>query len=329
MNPYILIFHNGTVMSENDMRIVSTCKMDVHRFPFDTQRCNISFGSAIHSVEEVRLRASLDSSRITEFSREVMKTQGEWDFLQLTVLNTNFTYGGRAWEQLIYTFSIKRRPLLHIIIFLVPILFFLVLDLASFFISDECGEKLSFKVTVLLSISVLVLILNEILPSMSNKTPLIATYFIVIFALMLLSVLETIFVMYLKERSSRECDSKCRVKEETLNIGSTDDTSLSTGTCFCKESRGKQHELLPVTEEVNNSLKSSESQVLLLILDELRQLQRSVSVHVSGEHGAHGLCVWAKHINAAFFVFYLAAVALFLPWIYREWNDALITTDFG
>lgn len=69
----------------------------------------------------------------------------------------------------------KRRPLLYVINFLLPIVFFLTLDLASFFIADHRGEKLGFKVTVLLAISVLLLILNDILPSMSNKTPLIGT----------------------------------------------------------------------------------------------------------------------------------------------------------
>lgn len=70
----------------------------------------------------------------------------------------------------------KRRPLLHVINFLLPILFFLSLDLSSFFISDHRSEKLGFKVTVLLAISVLLLILNEILPAMSNQTPLIGLY---------------------------------------------------------------------------------------------------------------------------------------------------------
>lgn len=70
----------------------------------------------------------------------------------------------------------KRRPLLHVINFLLPILFFLSLDLSSFFISDHRSEKLGFKVTILLAISVLLLILNEILPAMSNETPLIGSY---------------------------------------------------------------------------------------------------------------------------------------------------------
>lgn len=73
-------------------------------------------------------------------------------------------------------FTMKRRPLLHVINFLLPILFFLSLDLSSYFISDHRSEKLGFKVTVLLAISVLLLILNEILPAMSNRTPLIGSY---------------------------------------------------------------------------------------------------------------------------------------------------------
>jgi len=61
---------------------------------------------------------------------------------------------------------------MHFINFQLPILFFLILDLASFFIPDR-GEKLCFKVTVLLGISVLLLILNDILPSKSHRCPLI------------------------------------------------------------------------------------------------------------------------------------------------------------
>uniref|UniRef100_A0A3Q3XKG1 Uncharacterized protein n=1 Tax=Mola mola TaxID=94237 RepID=A0A3Q3XKG1_MOLML len=121
--------------------------------------------------EELQLFPFSNSCRATQFSRDVIRTQGEWEFLQISVTSLNVTYYGRTWEQLIYT----RRPLLHVINFLLPILFFLSLDLASFFINDHRGEKLGFKVTVLLAISVLLLILNEILPAMSNKTPLIGT----------------------------------------------------------------------------------------------------------------------------------------------------------
>lgn len=48
LNPFLLVSYDGTVSSEEDMKVVSTCKMDVHKFPFDTQSCNLSIGSALH-----------------------------------------------------------------------------------------------------------------------------------------------------------------------------------------------------------------------------------------------------------------------------------------
>ena len=56
---------------------------------------------------------------------------------------------------------------------ILPLLYFLVLDVASFFISEARGEKLSFKVTLLLSISVLLLILQDMLPSTTKELPYI------------------------------------------------------------------------------------------------------------------------------------------------------------
>ncbi|XP_029977825.1 5-hydroxytryptamine receptor 3A-like [Sphaeramia orbicularis] len=324
-NPYMYVSNNGIITSEEDVKVVSTCQMDIYKFPFDTQRCNISIGSAIHCVEEVRLLPSSNSSRATQFSREVMKTQGEWEFLHLSVGNYNFSFDGKQWEQLIYTFTMKRRPLLHVINFLLPILFFLTLDIASFFISDHRGEKLGFKVTVLLAISVLLLILNDILPSMSNKTPLIATYCIVIFALMLLSLLETILVTYLMEKSLAS-QKKQRMRgnteeKDTTRNQNTEDKKRSICSCICKEEGEKQHELLPVVQEVNRAFKCEDSHVLLLILEELKELQKTLSVHFRDRDDAGHTSAWASRINTGFFFFYIVVVSLFLPLIYNEWKS--------
>ncbi|XP_041819277.1 5-hydroxytryptamine receptor 3A-like [Chelmon rostratus] len=322
LNPYMQVSYDGMVTSEEDMKVVSTCQMDVHKFPFDTQRCNITIGSAVHCVTEIRLTPFSNSSRVTQFSREVMRTQGEWEFLQLSVTTTNFTFHGKYWEQLVYTFTMRRRPLLHVINFLLPILFFLSLDLASFFISDHRGEKLGFKVTVLLAISVLLLILNDILPSMSNETPLIATYCIVIFALMLLSLLETILVTYLMEKDKETLRDDCKDKQENGKVANcnSEEKRRTCCSCICKVSDGeKQHELLPVAEEVNNSIQSGEPHVLLLILEELKELQKALNLHLGCREEGGKSVQWAARINRAFFMFYITTVSLFVPLIFMEW----------
>lgn len=54
MNPYVVVTYDGLVASDQDMKVVSTCKLDVHKFPFDTQSCNITVGSATYCGETGR-----------------------------------------------------------------------------------------------------------------------------------------------------------------------------------------------------------------------------------------------------------------------------------
>ncbi|XP_016532062.1 5-hydroxytryptamine receptor 3A-like isoform X2 [Poecilia formosa] len=318
----VMVNFDGTIIAGDDIRVVTTCKMDVHKFPFDTQECSLSIGSSVYCEKEMRILPSSNSSRVTQFSQQIMKTQGEWEFLHLSVNNSLITYENRSWDMLIYTVTIKRRPLLHVINFLLPILFFLSLDLASFFISDHRGEKLGFKVTVLLAISVLLVILNDILPAMSNRTPLIATYCIVIFALMLLSLLETILVTYLIDKDSEDELGLCDSGEEKNKQMKTKDCSTEIkkqNGCSCSHrvcEGEKQHELLTVDDEVNNSDHSRDASALL---SELKKLQNMMHQHFGPREERVKSVFWARRINRLFFIFYVLTVLLFLSFILMEW----------
>lgn len=123
-----------------------------------------------------------------------------------------------------------RKPLLYVVNFIVPLFYLLVLDVASFFISEARGEKLGFKITILLSISVLLLILKDILPSTEDNLPMIgessrqvwlhrilshslfwplflANFCVGVFALVGISVLEAMVVTFLCDLDSF-CDQK-------------------------------------------------------------------------------------------------------------------------
>lgn len=52
-SPFLRVFYSGTVRRLNDMVLVSTCKMQVYKFPFDIQSCDLSFKSVMHSGEPV------------------------------------------------------------------------------------------------------------------------------------------------------------------------------------------------------------------------------------------------------------------------------------
>ncbi|XP_076616556.1 5-hydroxytryptamine receptor 3A-like [Chaetodon auriga] len=216
-SPYLSVTNEGLVESRNDQVVVSTCRMQVYKFPFDTQICTLSMKSALHS-DEIKFDVILNSSKITELSREVMRTQYEWLFLNMTVAKTTVSTFGYDQSMVIYTISMRRRAVLYIVNFLLPVFFFFFLDLASFLISDTGGEKLGFKVTVLLAVTVMQLILNEILPASSDRIPLIAVYCIGTFALMMLSLLETILVMYLIEKDNQPDEEQSRSEDKQSKV---------------------------------------------------------------------------------------------------------------
>lgn len=48
-SPYLTINSSGTVLVHNDQVLVSTCMMQVYKFPFDVQSCTLSIKSVVHS----------------------------------------------------------------------------------------------------------------------------------------------------------------------------------------------------------------------------------------------------------------------------------------
>ncbi|XP_045925189.1 5-hydroxytryptamine receptor 3A-like isoform X1 [Micropterus dolomieu] len=330
-SPYLTVNSRGEVEVMNDQVLVSTCGMHVYKFPFDIQSCNISFKSVVHSVEEIHLVQYLNSSEATESSRELMRTQYEWLFINMTVTNKTVETFGFKQDVMIYTISIRRRSALYIANFMLPVLFFLCLDLASFLISDSGGEKLSFKVTVLLAVTVLQLILNEILPSSSDKIPLIATYCIGIFGLMLLSLLETILVMHLMEKDSQddEADKDQSLSEDCNKQSKANfhkyDAEMKKWT-LCDVSTGETpSELLSEAKEGSSSKLTEECHDSEKLSDDLREVLKTLIVLLNSkkEEGKPGY--WArvtKRINKAFFIFYVIAASLFLLCMCISWTYA-------
>ncbi|KAK1905686.1 5-hydroxytryptamine receptor 3A [Dissostichus eleginoides] len=200
-NPFIIIHSNGTVEHVRELMVVSTCKMHVYKFPSDTQHCNLSLTSIVYPEEELKIELIPESSGQAQWGKFA------WWAYSMGVTNQSVLNFHQKQSVLIYTIRMRRIFSLFIVNFLVPIMFLFCLDLASFLMSDKGGEKVSFKVTLLLAVTVMQLILNNVLPSSSDEVPIIANFCFGTFGLMFISLLETILVMYLIEKDSASEES--------------------------------------------------------------------------------------------------------------------------
>ncbi|XP_034534357.1 5-hydroxytryptamine receptor 3A-like, partial [Notolabrus celidotus] len=252
-----------------------------------------------------------------------MQDESEWLLMNVTVetkLLINFQFNRSV---LIYTLTIKRRSVLYVVNFILPILFFLFLDLASFLISESGGEKLSFKVTVLLAVTVMQLILNDILPSSSDRIPLIAIYCIGAFGFMMLSLLETILMMYLKEKDDvsqdKEADEdqspedNCGEKPGRMHHFFRGEIQQGAKCVFDVSPGEMPPELLPEVQEIRKTFTVSSSQLTEEshdsenLFEELREVLKTVALLLSSRKEEEKPGYWTrmtKTINRIYFMFY-------------------------
>ncbi|XP_029977999.1 5-hydroxytryptamine receptor 3A-like [Sphaeramia orbicularis] len=329
-SPYLFVSYSGLVALKKDLVLVSTCRMHVYNFPFDTQSCTLSFKSVVHTNNKIRLLLTADSSKITKDSKEVLRTQYEWQFINVTVTNQTVNKYGLNQDMIIYTIYMKRRSMLYVINFMLPVLFFLCLDLSSFLISDKGSEKLSFKITVLLAVTVMQLLLNEILPSASNRIPLISLYCFGIFGFMMLSLVETIAVMYLIEKDSESQDKEVD-RDQSLSEDCCDKSTYKHDKKVRKwrqclgnvSSDETPADLLHEDGKMTVSKSTEDTYTLEQVSTELKEMEKTLSVIFTRNGGERKPGYWtqkAKIINRIFFMFYVTSVIMFIICLFSFWN---------
>ncbi|KAM6965966.1 5-hydroxytryptamine receptor 3A-like [Tautogolabrus adspersus] len=309
--PLVTLLPSGFVLTNSVQRLTSTCHLDLNLFPFDKQECKITFGSMNCFEEEIVLGTLSNESSLYKLSDQLMVTQGEWELDKMEITSESLNKGGVRVAMLIYTIIISRKPMLYVINFIVPLFYLLVLDLASFFIKQSSGEKLSFKVTILLSISVLLLILKDMLPSTESTMPYIASYCLVVFALVGISVLEAMVVGFLYDLESY-CASKTRSSDDTQ-----EKVELEDG--YQNEPSGAEEDI-EMKEETSFPLDGPNGLNLLKrILEEVKAARQQASRQEEEKIQPGFYKKLAEIIDHVFFVLYLLTIVAFLTYMYIVW----------
>uniref|UniRef100_A0A452R3I5 5-hydroxytryptamine receptor 3C n=1 Tax=Ursus americanus TaxID=9643 RepID=A0A452R3I5_URSAM len=149
------------------------------------------------------------SSTIVDTSRDIVRTQGEWELLGINKATPKMSVGSSLFDQIVFYVAIRRKPSLYIINLLVPSSFLIAIDALSFYLPTESENRAPFKITLLLGYNVFLLMMNKLLPASGGiagssgphscmlLTPIPGVYFALCLSLMVVSLLETIFITYL------------------------------------------------------------------------------------------------------------------------------------
>uniref|UniRef100_A0A8C4E1B3 5-hydroxytryptamine receptor 3A n=1 Tax=Dicentrarchus labrax TaxID=13489 RepID=A0A8C4E1B3_DICLA len=192
--PYVYLYSNGMVHDAQPVKVVSSCNLDIYTFPFDIQNCTFTFNSYIHLAMDIMIFLAKSAENITKHSKNVMTTMGEWELLDITMPMSCLPFPLQI--------RLRRRATLYVVNLLIPSCFLITVDLFSFLLPPQTVDRSSFKMTLILGYTVFLLIMNDLLPITGNTIPLINVFFSLCLALMVTSLLETIFITNLLSGSA-------------------------------------------------------------------------------------------------------------------------------
>lgn len=176
----------------------STCYIDVRWFPFDIQKCNLKFGSWTHSGWLLDLQ-------MLEVDTSTFIPNGEWDLVGVPAKRNELYYDccKEPYPDVTFTVTMRRRTLYYGLNLLIPCVLISGLALLVFLLPADSGEKISLGITVLLSLTVFMLLVAEIMPATSDSVPLIAQYFASTMMIVGLSVVVTVLVLQFHHHDPR------------------------------------------------------------------------------------------------------------------------------
>ncbi|XP_032871035.1 neuronal acetylcholine receptor subunit alpha-3-like [Amblyraja radiata] len=197
-NIKVLLMSNGTVTWIPPAIVKSSCKMDVTYFPFDYQNCSMKFGSWTHD------KAKIDLALIgSEMNMKDFWESGEWDIIAAPGYKHDIKYNccEEIYTDITYSIYIRRMPLYYTINMIIPCLMISFLTVLVFWLPSASGAKITLSVSVLLSLTVFLLGITESVPSTSLVIPLIGEYLLFIMIFVVLSIIITVFVLNIHDRS--------------------------------------------------------------------------------------------------------------------------------
>ncbi|XP_078579870.1 neuronal acetylcholine receptor subunit alpha-7-like isoform X2 [Branchiostoma floridae x Branchiostoma japonicum] len=173
-NTNAIITSSGDVAWLYPVTMVSSCKMNVYRFPFDEHVCRLQFGSWTYDGFKVNV-----TNRNAKGDSSSFILNEQWDLLDIDAVRNELVYPccPEPYPDASFYISIRRKSLYFMFYVISPCAMMAVMGLLVFLMPPDCGEKLSVGITMLLALVVFAQIIAESLPATSRYIPLIGQFF--------------------------------------------------------------------------------------------------------------------------------------------------------
>ena len=165
------VLYNGDVFIWVRVNLEAQCEIRTKKYPFDVQMCDIQFSTLGSTDDDVRIKSTQNSAGLKYY----VKT-AEWAITNNYVDVEFGIFDGYPYRIISYRFGLKRTCTSCIVNTLLPIIILAILNLLSFFVPNESGEKLTFPMSVFLTLAVFLTIIMVSLPESVDGVSYLCTF---------------------------------------------------------------------------------------------------------------------------------------------------------
>ena len=202
---------SGDVFWEPPAIYKSSCTINVEFFPFDEQLCMMKFGSWTYDGFQVDLQHT-DQVKQGLGDLEVVPRgidlrhfypSTEWDLLTVPAKKNQkyYTCCAEPYPDITFNITMRRKTLFHTVNLIIPCVAISFLTVLVFYLPSDSGEKITLCISILLSLTVFILMLADIIPPTSLVVPLVGKYLLFTMILVTLSIIVTVIVLNVHFRS--------------------------------------------------------------------------------------------------------------------------------
>ncbi|XP_034283711.1 acetylcholine receptor subunit alpha [Pantherophis guttatus] len=195
----VLLNYTGHITWTPPAIFKSYCEIKVTHFPFDEQNCSMKLGTWTYDGSVVVIDPEDPRPDLDNYMES-----GEWAMKDYQGWKHSVKYDccpDTPYLDITYHFILLRLPLYFIVNVIIPCLLFSFLTGLVFYLPTDSGEKMTLSISVLLSLTVFLLVIVELIPSTSSAVPLIGKYMLFTMVFVITSIIITVIVINTHHRS--------------------------------------------------------------------------------------------------------------------------------
>ncbi|CAH8518233.1 unnamed protein product [Heterobilharzia americana] len=212
----VRVDHNGVVEWHPMAIYKSTCPVKIKYFPYDKQVCYLRFGPWTFDSARVNITFYDEG-----FSMKDYVESPEWSVLKYWQKHRTHAYPccPEQYSDTLFFIKIERQAAYYNYILILPCFLLSSLTLVLFWLPPETPAKMVLGMNIFLAFFLLLLLLENSIPSASSSFPLIGNYYCINMTLVTLSTFLCLIVVNLHFRGDRRTEVPFWLRKLALHHG--------------------------------------------------------------------------------------------------------------